>query len=299
MDINGQAASRSLQQRKCDNGKTISKLFPNDVYGMFTMCKQLTSSSRVFHKIMNPPRGSGISCTRSTTCNQPCRNDPEGQPNDTTFITLSNLTIGKLWHLWVAIHANVKFPEIGENLPVHTEKILMRDTEYEFNEENFSNISKIKRAVKSCDYDRVLELCDIIEHKVYKRNKCIKLAEKSPAGWDTVKEYLSDELAPDSEDEKKMRSEEFRALRKRRQNKRSRKDTKPREDNSNRTPSATAPNPDSVLNSNFRSFRGQRTTTNPTDYCFACNQQGHWRKNCPFTNKTTHFRAESATLPRN
>ncbi|KAJ8303785.1 hypothetical protein KUTeg_018708 [Tegillarca granosa] len=149
--------------------------------------------------------------------------------------------------------------------------------QYEFNEEISSYISKIKRAVKSCDYDRVLELCDIIEHKVYKRNKSIKLAEKSPA----------DDLASDSEDEKKMRSAEFRALRKRRQYKRSRKDTKPREDNSNRTPSATAPNPDSVLNGNFRSFRGQRTTANPTDYCFACNQQGHWRKNCPFTIKTT------------
>ncbi|KAJ8303064.1 hypothetical protein KUTeg_019460 [Tegillarca granosa] len=160
-----------------------------------------------------------------------------------------------------------------ENLPVHTEKILIRDTEvnpravieinkklvsfkrelaedsvektenvlkklksdnstsfkfagnkiqYEFNEEISSNISKIKRAVKSCCYDRVLELCDILEHKVYKRNKCIKLAEKSPAGWDTVKEYLSDELASDSEDEKKMRSAEFRALRKRQQNKRKR-----------------------------------------------------------------------------
>ncbi|KAJ8309613.1 LOW QUALITY PROTEIN: hypothetical protein KUTeg_012835 [Tegillarca granosa] len=233
-----------------------------------------------------------------------------------------------------------------ENLPVHTEKILIRDTEvnpravieinkklvsfkrelaedsvektenvlkklksdnstsfkfagnkiqYEFNEEISSNISKIKRAVKSCCYDRVLELCDILEHKVYKRNKCIKLAEKSPAGWDTVKEYLSDELASDSEDEKKMRSAEFRALR----SKIKGIEMIQREDNSNRTPSATAPNPDSVLNSNFRSFRGQRTTANPTDYCFACNQQGHWRKNCPFTNKTTQSRTESTTLPRN
>ena len=34
----------------------------------------------------------------------------------------------------------------------------------------------------------------------------IKIAEKSPAGWKTVEEYLSDFTASDSDDEKKTLS---------------------------------------------------------------------------------------------
>ena len=36
---------------------------------------------------------------------------------------------------------------------------------------------------------------------VEKRIKAIKLADKSDYGWATVSEYLSDELASDSDDE--------------------------------------------------------------------------------------------------
>ena len=39
-----------------------------------------------------------------------------------------------------------------------------------------------------------------------KRKKSTRFADKSPAGWSAVEEYESDELADDSEDEKKLRS---------------------------------------------------------------------------------------------
>ena len=61
---------------------------------------------------------------------------------------------------------------------------------------------------------------------ITKRIKAIKLAGKSDCGWLTVQEYLSDELASDSEDEKRIyRSiSERRAERRVKQNKRNKKE---------------------------------------------------------------------------
>ena len=48
-----------------------------------------------------------------------------------------------------------------------------------------------------------------------KRNKLIKLADQSEAGWKTVDEYMALEDAENSEDERKNRRAEQRALKKR------------------------------------------------------------------------------------
>ena len=49
---------------------------------------------------------------------------------------------------------------------------------------------------------------------IKRRNKLIRIAEKTEAGWAAVDEYLSDEVASGSDDEKKIRAAEHRALRK-------------------------------------------------------------------------------------
>ena len=49
-----------------------------------------------------------------------------------------------------------------------------------------------------------------------KRNKLLKMADRSSAGWGTVEEYLTDGLAEDSMDEKKIRAAEERASTKKR-----------------------------------------------------------------------------------
>ena len=69
-------------------------------------------------------------------------------------------------------------------------------------------------ALKNKSYDKVKTVLEEGTGIVSKRIKAIKLADKSEFGWQTVNEYLSDELASDSEDEKRMYRAERRAERK-------------------------------------------------------------------------------------
>ena len=69
-------------------------------------------------------------------------------------------------------------------------------------------------ALKQKSYEKVKVALESGTELVSKRVKAIKLADKSEFGWATVNEYLSDELASDSDDEKRIYRAERRAERK-------------------------------------------------------------------------------------
>ncbi|CAC5425737.1 unnamed protein product [Mytilus coruscus] len=68
-------------------------------------------------------------------------------------------------------------------------------------------------AIDNSKTDHARETVNEIVDKVKKRNKLIKIADISEAGWETVKQYEANPVASNSEDENKINKAENRALR--------------------------------------------------------------------------------------
>jgi len=87
--------------------------------------------------------------------------------------------------------------------------------QFQFNSDLAEKVKSASVALGKRKLDLVKTHLEELDSDIKKRNKLIRLADKSAAGWDLVNEYLSDELASGSEDEKRIRRAEQRALRKR------------------------------------------------------------------------------------
>lgn len=86
--------------------------------------------------------------------------------------------------------------------------------QYDFNNELIENLEELLQLIEVGSITRSTNLANKMLSSLTKRNKLIKIADRSPAGWGTVAEYISDDLASDSEDDKRIKSAETKAMKK-------------------------------------------------------------------------------------
>ena len=121
---------------------------------------------------------------------------------------------------------------------------------------------------------------DLLVH----RQKVIKLADRSEAGWAVVEEYKGNDLANDSEDERRMEKAEGKA-KKKLAKKRKRKETRAKEDDGAKPP-GVFPMQRPFPWKGMEAAKGPSAPTKPTPRfpsgtCFECRESGHWRRKCP------------------
>ena len=79
--------------------------------------------------------------------------------------------------------------------------------QYEFNLEQLAKLEEAKSLLEIGSVRRLTKKIDEVISDIQKRNKLIRLADRSAGGWMTVQEYMPDELASDSDDSRKMRQQ--------------------------------------------------------------------------------------------
>ena len=139
-------------------------------------------------------------------------------------------------------------------------------------------------------------ITEVIE-KIKQRNKHIKIADGSDGGWETVRQYQSNPVASDSDDETKINKAENRALRKR-NSKGKKAAVKPNNGGQNASSQYVATFP--AKNQPFREpqawyngpalYHGQpmpstsryQRRSQQQGACYGCGSFQHWRSQCPF-----------------
>ena len=85
------------------------------------------------------------------------------------------------------------------------------------NRKQFEHQQQVRSCLANAKYEKAKRAIEEGITLTEKRIKVIKLADRSEFGWSTVSEYLSDELASNSEDEKRIFRSERRAERRSKQ----------------------------------------------------------------------------------
>ena len=177
------------------------------------------------------------------------------------------------------------------------------EVQYTFNEEVKAKFDSVKAALHETPpaVEKAKSAIEEGEKLVNDRQKLIRIADRSEHGWATVEEYEDDELADNSDDEKKLFKAEARAGRKLRQKLAKGKGRKGyfKKPGSNSwykwQPAGINFNQPSVSNVGVDTQRhvpgtsivspqlqgASQSSLSQLGPCFLCGNMGHFKKSCP------------------
>ncbi|CAC5404949.1 unnamed protein product [Mytilus coruscus] len=166
-------------------------------------------------------------------------------------------------------------------------KFISNKKQCEFNDQVSKDIDILKAAISSDNRDFALKTIKKVHQDSAARNKTVKIGDKH--GWDTVSEYEGNPLADNSDDGRRLRQAETRAIRKRKTV--ATKDTSKRfaadklfrgfsetpETRSYTNSSQTTPRYNGPRSS--PAYSRARKGPSPQDICYYCGATGHWSSN--------------------
>lgn len=184
--------------------------------------------------------------------------------------------------------------------------------QFDFNEELADVLKQIGWGLENSKLDYCEDLIKEGLDKIRKRNKLIRIADTSEGGWDTVKNYESNPVASDSEDEAKINRAENRAIKKKKATRGKAPSSFTVGENSRRyspypSPS-TLPRQYSGVNKGrlFRGFGSIATATFPGSFssvqaptftpgcCYSCGEFTHFRRDCPYLRPAANQQATTS-----
>ncbi|XP_069104365.1 LOW QUALITY PROTEIN: uncharacterized protein [Argopecten irradians] len=206
------------------------------------------------------------------------------------FSRLDMLMTQKLTELESKIHvqqvniSNAQRAQIRQDIiGADNHKFTKKSCEEQF-KFNQKVVSKLQEAEETSLHDPpatkslIAEGMSLLNH----RQKLIKLADTSEAGWKAVEEYVSNPLASDSDDEKRMDRARSRADRKIKAAKQKSGKGRPRySPYQHRFYSAPTEVP--VPADKTATVRAPRPGV-----CYGCGRAGHWRSECPAMSASGH-----------
>ena len=150
-----------------------------------------------------------------------------------------------------------------------------------------TKFEKVSECIKRKDLNKAVDYIEEGKKLISKRKKLIKLADRE--NWATVNEYVSDDMASDSEDEKRINRAKRAAAAKLEKEKRSRR----------RSATSRSRNnfPSNYFTNNTSQPRSLRT--NQSKICWGCGRHGHFYSDCPLNMKPyNNFERDNRSLKR-
>ena len=134
--------------------------------------------------------------------------------------------------------------------------------QFEFNDTLIADLREASRKSKK----KVQKKIKRVVKKLKKRNKLIRMADRSNAGWKLVEQYQMHEVASDEEDDNKIKKAEKRALALIAEEREKRQRLPKKETYSKTTD-----------RERFRNAPRGQGKSKENDMCFRCGRKGHWQ----------------------